>query len=275
MLSIKSFCVNPFGENCLLVWDESGEAMIVDPGCYSKEELSAVEDAVADNNLSVSRILLTHAHFDHIFGVSELSRKYGVPVLMGAGEKAIVENNKYFCNNFGLNTPDNSFADGPWAEFSAAEAGDGESADGKAEAEAGAGESADGKAAAGATSGATEKPAVLTLKDGDKIRWGKGRCWEVLSTPGHTPGGVCYLDREARLLLSGDTLFAGSIGRTDNRWGDYDALIHGIFDKLMPLDGDIDVIPGHGPHTSITDERTKNPFLQPFNEPYEDPDADK
>jgi glyoxylase-like metal-dependent hydrolase (beta-lactamase superfamily II) len=100
---------------------------------------------------------------------------------------------------------------------------------------------------------------------------------EAIPTPGHTPGGVCYFIRDfapetntPHLLLSGDTLFAGSIGRTDNQWADYDALMSGIFTKLMELDGDITVIPGHGPETTIATERTTNPFLMPFNEPFED-----
>ena len=67
------------------------------------------------------------------------------------------------------------------------------------------------------------------------------------------------------MLLSGDTLFAGSIGRTDHPGGDYDRLMESIFSKLMCLDGDIEVIPGHGPKTTIADERTRNPFLQPFD----------
>ena len=89
----------------------------------------------------------------------------------------------------------------------------------------------------------------------------------VLHTPGHTPGAVCLLMEDA--IFSGDTLFAGAIGRTDHPGGDYDLLMKSIFEKLMCLDGDIAVIPGHGPDTSIADERMTNPFLLPFNEPYE------
>ena len=72
---------------------------------------------------------------------------------------------------------------------------------------------------------------------------------------------------------SGDTLFEGSIGRTDHPGGDYDQLMESIFTRLMCLDGDTDVVPGHGPQTTIADERMKNPFLQPFNLP-EDSDTD-
>lgn len=94
--------------------------------------------------------------------------------------------------------------------------------------------------------------------------------FEVLETPGHSPGGVCFLERKEKTLISGDTIFAGSIGRTDHPGGDYDLLMKNIFEKLMCLDGDVYVIPGHGPDTSIADERMTNPFLLPFNEPYEE-----
>ncbi len=107
------------------------------------------------------------------------------------------------------------------------------------------------------------------ISEGDTVDVGNLH-FEVIETHGHTPGGVCYLERSEKVLISGDTLFAGSIGRTDHPGGDYDALMKGIFSKLMVLDGDITVIPGHGPCTTIADERTKNPFLMPFNEPCEE-----
>lgn len=94
--------------------------------------------------------------------------------------------------------------------------------------------------------------------------------FEVLETPGHTKGGVCYLERAEKVLISGDTLFAGAIGRSDHTGGDYDTLMRSIFEKLLHLDGDTKVIPGHGPETDIATERMTNPFLMPFNEPYED-----
>ena len=96
----------------------------------------------------------------------------------------------------------------------------------------------------------------------------------MITTPGHTPGGVCYYDETDKVLLTGDTLFAGAIGRSDLIGGDYDHLIISIMDKLMGLPGDVDVLPGHGRKTTIADERTHNPFLQPFNEPEEDLDWD-
>jgi glyoxylase-like metal-dependent hydrolase (beta-lactamase superfamily II) len=100
------------------------------------------------------------------------------------------------------------------------------------------------------------------LSDGDILSFGHTSL-KVIATPGHTQGGVCFLCEEAGILFSGDTLFAGSIGRTDNIGGDYDQLIDSIVRKILPLDGDINVLPGHGPATSVGYERATNPFLQP------------
>ena len=107
------------------------------------------------------------------------------------------------------------------------------------------------------------------VTEGTEIKVGS-LTFEVIETPGHTPGGVCYLERESKYMLSGDTLFAGAIGRTDHPGGDYDAIIKSILEKLVVLDGEIEVVPGHGPTSSIAEEGMTNPFLMPFNEPYEE-----
>jgi hydroxyacylglutathione hydrolase len=83
----------------------------------------------------------------------------------------------------------------------------------------------------------------------------------VLATPGHTAAGVCYLEETAGRLFSGDTLFAGSIGRTDLPGGDYEQLIQSIQRKIMVLPDGVRVFPGHGPLTSVGTERNSNPFL--------------
>lgn len=105
--------------------------------------------------------------------------------------------------------------------------------------------------------------------EGDTVKVGSLN-FEVIETPGHTKGGVCYLERNEKTLFSGDTLFAGAIGRTDHPGGDYDRLMKSIFEKLICLDGDIRIVPGHGPASDIATERMTNPFLLPFNEPYEE-----
>ena len=84
---------------------------------------------------------------------------------------------------------------------------------------------------------------------------------EIVETPGHTPGGVCYHFPKDKLLLAGDTLFAGSVGRTDLPGGDMATLMKSL-EKLTALPDDTLVIPGHGPHTTIAAEKRGNPFLR-------------
>lgn len=88
-----------------------------------------------------------------------------------------------------------------------------------------------------------------------------GLTLQVLHTPGHTPGGVCLLDEASRTILVGDTLFAGSVGRTDLPGGDWATLERSIRDKLFTLDGDWRLLPGHGPESSLAVERVDNPFV--------------
>ncbi|NLW45562.1 MAG: MBL fold metallo-hydrolase [Syntrophomonadaceae bacterium] len=105
----------------------------------------------------------------------------------------------------------------------------------------------------------TSPPASRLLKDGDIIKIGTTIELEVIHTPGHTPGGICL--KTGNILFSGDTLFAGSIGRTDFPGGSYKTLINSIKEKLMCLDDDVIVYPGHMQPTTIGFERKHNPFL--------------
>jgi glyoxylase-like metal-dependent hydrolase (beta-lactamase superfamily II) len=99
-----------------------------------------------------------------------------------------------------------------------------------------------------------------TLEDGHIIAI-TGVTGHVLHTPGHTQGSVCLHLPAHNLLLAGDTLFAGSVGRTDLPGGDGPTLLRSIHDKLLPLPDETVVIPGHGPRTTIAAERESNPFL--------------
>jgi len=108
------------------------------------------------------------------------------------------------------------------------------------------------------------------LADGDRIRIGETLEFRVIHTPGHTPGGVCFYDEGDKVLFSGDSLFAGSIGRTDLPGGEYDDLIRSLMDRIMGLPGDVTVLPGHGGETTLAYEAGHNPFLEPFNEPETD-----
>lgn len=98
---------------------------------------------------------------------------------------------------------------------------------------------------------------------------------EVIHTPGHTPGGVCYLNRREGILFCGDTLFAEAIGRTDLKFGEYDDEIRSVMEKLILLDPATRILPGHGPESTIGEERTSNPFLEPFNEPEESTEGEE
>lgn len=228
MIHTEFFIFNAFQQRCTVLWDEGGRCAIIDPGFYDISERDKLFNFIRDKGLRPECILLTHAHFDHVCGMVETARKYGIPVYMDSADKVILEvANVELCNAFGFRLPEGC---GPLKE---------------------------------------DPCRYIYIKEGDIIEAGSMK-FEVISTPGHTPGGVCYLERAEKILISGDTLFAGAIGRTDNQWGDYDELIKGILTKLMVLEGDTDVIPGHGPITSIAREGMTNPFLLPFNEPYED-----
>ena len=85
---------------------------------------------------------------------------------------------------------------------------------------------------------------------------------QVLEVPGHCPGSLCFFDRANELLIGGDVLFAGGVGRWDLPGGDADLLFQGIKGKLFPLGDNVTVLPGHGPPTQIGTERQTNPFLQ-------------
>ena len=104
------------------------------------------------------------------------------------------------------------------------------------------------------------RPPDDTLDDGKLISIAN-LSGSILHTPGHTQGSVCLYLPTQKLLLAGDTLFAGSVGRTDLPGGDGPTLIRSIHNKLLPLPDETVVLPGHGPKTTIGDERKSNPFL--------------
>ena len=172
MIHIEHFTFNAFQERSLVVWDNDGVCAFVDPGFSNNTERDELTGFVASKGLKPSCIMLTHAHFDHIFGVAELARTYNVPIYLHKEEAFTIEvTNAFLSKAFGL----------PSAEpFK------------------------------------WEEP-------GQSIQVGS-LCFEVIETPGHSKGGVCFLERNEKVLISGDTLFAGAIGRTDHPGGDYDIL---------------------------------------------------
>ena len=99
------------------------------------------------------------------------------------------------------------------------------------------------------------------LEEGESVEVGNVRL-DILHCPGHTPGHIVFFDAEGRLLVSGDVIFKGGVGRSDFPQGNHQALIDSITDKLLPLGDDVTFIPGHGPMSTLGHERVSNPFLQ-------------
>lgn len=99
------------------------------------------------------------------------------------------------------------------------------------------------------------------LTDGETLQLGPHR-FEVIHAPGHAPGHVVFFERASRLLIGGDVLFAGSVGRTDLPYGDHATLMASIRDRILPLGDDVAFVPGHGPTGTIGQERLGNPFLR-------------
>jgi glyoxylase-like metal-dependent hydrolase (beta-lactamase superfamily II) len=103
------------------------------------------------------------------------------------------------------------------------------------------------------------QPSVF-LEEGDIIEFGNSKL-EILFTPGHSPGSITFYNREEKFMIAGDVLFSGSIGRTDLPGGNHETLINNIKTKLFPLGDDFKVYSGHGPVTTIGNEKKHNPFL--------------
>jgi hydroxyacylglutathione hydrolase len=202
--------------NCSIVGDPlTREALVVDPG----DEVSRILDLLGRHKLTVKAIVSTHAHIDHVGGLSKLHKYTGAPVMMHREDLPLYQAMDVQASFLGVMPPD-----------------------------------------------VTEVHQLLT--DGDALQWGSLEV-QVIHTPGHTPGSVSlYMPVEAGKitlaapqLFAGDTLFAGSIGRTDLWGGSLEAILDSLRGKLMALPDETIVHPGHGPTTSIGEERQSNPFL--------------
>lgn len=210
---VSRFTFNLFGVNTYILWDaDSREAVIIDPGMTKETEYKQIDDFVRENSLKLCHMINTHMHIDHSFGVSYISRSYGLPLEANKEDQFLAERIQQQAKMFGLPI-------------------------------------------------SVEDLNINTaLVDGQIINVGSEEL-RVIHVPGHSPGGIAFYSPESGFLISGDSLFQRSIGRTDLPGGDYNQLINSLNVKLMTLPGETVVYPGHGPETMIKDEKDFNPYL--------------
>jgi len=207
---VKMLVVGPLASNCYIVGSSSTkQGMIIDPGAEAGNILKMVQQM----GLSISLIVVTHAHIDHIDALRAVKERTNAQFAIHEAEKELLS----------TAPPMSVVASLGLSPFKSA-----------------------------------PQPDRL-LKDGDRIDVGDLH-FEVLHTPGHSPGGICLSGHG--VVFSGDTLFNFGIGRTDFPGGSYEHLMKSIREKLMVLPDETIVYPGHGPATTIGDERRGNPFLQ-------------
>jgi hydroxyacylglutathione hydrolase len=102
MIQVKSFVFNPFSENTYLLYDETGEAVIIDPGCYDKAELKELTDFIESKGLKPIQIINTHAHIDHVLGIAALKRKYSIPFSLHPLDEPLLRAVKTYASNYGF-----------------------------------------------------------------------------------------------------------------------------------------------------------------------------
>lgn len=212
MIKIKQFVFNHFDENTYIVWDESKECAIIDPGMNSDAENKKLSGFITDNQLVPKKVLLTHAHIDHVAGLRYVCETYGLPVTMHADGQAFLGQAEAYGSAMGFGTKDMS--------------------DLKTE----------------------------YITDNATISFGSSAL-KALYVPGHAAGSMAFVADSPKVVFTGDVLFRQSIGRTDLPTGDYDILMKMLNTKVLVLDNDCEVLPGHGPNTTIGDEKNFNPFL--------------
>lgn len=212
MIRIQSFQFSPIQENTYVLYNESNECLVIDPGCYYDDEREMLSGFISKMNLVPQMLLNTHCHLDHVFGNKFVSDTYALDLYTHEKEKFVLD----FAPKSGLmyNLPFDNYT-GP----------------------------------------------IVCLKEADRIKLGEDEL-EVIEAPGHSPGHICFYCRKQDFIISGDVLFYRSIGRTDLPGGDHDQLLKNIRGKLFVLPDSTKVYSGHGPVTTIGEEKLYNPFLK-------------
>lgn len=206
-LKIGKITLGACQTNCYFIYEEGKtEVLFFDPA----DKGDYIYQGLKDKGYTIAAILLTHGHFDHIWGAEQLKALTKAKIYACEEEKEL-------CADASMNV--------------SAQAG----------------------------RPCTIRPDVF-LKDGQEITLA-GIPLKVIATPGHTKGSCCYYFEKDKILISGDTLFQESVGRTDFPTGSMSALVRSVKEKLMILPEDVKVYPGHGGFTTIGYEKENNPFL--------------
>jgi len=208
-MNIRTFVASGFAENAYLVWREGAEeALAIDPG-----DAPSIIDTLAEEQLRLAGILLTHSHIDHIDGVAHLVRATRAPIYLHPEARLFYDNVAAQGVQFGMRVEP---PPPPTHEL---------------------------------------QPGRLTLAGID---------WEIRYVPGHAPGHVLLYSAPDGVAFVGDVVFQGSIGRTDLPGGSYQALINSIREQVMTLPETTRLYSGHGPETTVGEERRFNPFIAPL-----------
>jgi glyoxylase-like metal-dependent hydrolase (beta-lactamase superfamily II) len=215
-MNLKAFTFNSFGVNGFVLSNDAGDAILIDPSVSSEQEEQALARYIEQNKLTVKRLLNTHLHLDHVLGNAFVAKTYGVQPEAHEEDAFLLDLQEEQSQMFGLPMREHSPGLGNY------------------------------------------------LAEGDAVEV-PGIHLQVIHVAGHSPGGIAfYCEKPGEvngqknvppLLFPGDILFAGSRGRSDLFGGDEEALVSGIKSKLLTLPKETVVFPGHGPMTTIADER--------------------
>lgn len=211
MITVKSFTNNPYQENTYVLYDDTKNAVIIDPGMYHFTEQDAVVNFIKQEGLKINLLLNTHCHIDHVLGNKFIFDQYGLKPILHINELPLLEAVPSYAPQQGFN-----YEVSPLPE--------------------------------------------KYLSEGEQIRFGES-VLEVIFAPGHSPGHVCFYSKADAILIGGDVLFYGSIGRTDLPGGNHTQLLQSITNNLFSLPDDTKVYPGHGKPTTIGFEKSHNPFF--------------